>query len=631
MRSLLFTITIILFSLSANAQTFTICDTQCNATPIGDCASGHTDTDNIEWPCDIDLDLPNVAANELGPDGLLANGVDSIDASPIIVNFPNSNNTIARTFEDIVVNTPGGGYKILRTWTYLDWMTANIYSYDQIIKNITGNNAACNLVCNSNVNVSVGINGSATLDVTVFLEGNYSFCNTPSYEIEIKDANDLLIHSGTGDITVTELGTFTYVVTDPATMNACWGMVHIEDHNPPCNDPFEICDTECRSEPIGDCASGHTDTDNIEWPCDVEVFMNDTPADWMDPEILKTVFQIDAMDSEPTIVNYTCDLVAMAYDDVVFQLGGGDYKIERTWTVIDWRTGNIFTYVQIIKSNFGTTGSGCTMVCNTYINASVDANGVATLDYDAFLEGNYSNCNPTSFEIEVRNNNNELIASGIGSVIIDQLGVFNYSVTQPSSGNSCWGQINVEDKTTGNDCPPTMTCLAGMIVEIPTGMPDLQLWTNDFLLGDYTNCDLDTYTIELSENGTVVASGTGSFIFSDIGSFTYTVTDPVTGNSCWGNLTVEDEFSPSSSVKEINELTKVNVYPNPVQDVLNFDFTKVEKRGDVIIAILDQTGRKLLQVQNDNQLNVSGLNGGFYIYEIKMNNQTRYGKVSILK
>ena len=115
MRSLFFTtITIFLFSLSANAQTFTICDTQCNATPIGDCASGHTDTDNIEWPCDIDLDLPGVAANELDPDGLLNNGVDSADASPIIVNFPNANNTIAHTFEDVVLNTPGGGYKILR-------------------------------------------------------------------------------------------------------------------------------------------------------------------------------------------------------------------------------------------------------------------------------------------------------------------------------------------------------------------------------------------------------------------------------------------------------------------------------------------------------------------------------------
>src|SRR5690606_33212455 len=100
--------------------------------------------------------------------------------------------------------------------------------------------------------------------------------------------------------------------------------------------PFYIEDTDC---------SNRDRNDGVVWPCDVE--LTSCPEGEFTPE---------ALNSQPTLFDDACSLVAMTYDDDAFYfVDSACLKILRTWTVIDWcqfdaqeGTG-IWEYVQVIK------------------------------------------------------------------------------------------------------------------------------------------------------------------------------------------------------------------------------------------------------------------------------------------
>lgn len=122
------------------------------------------------------------------------------------------------------------------------------------------------------------------------------------------------------------------------------------------------------------------------------------------------------------------------------------------------------------------------MNCNNKANVSLDENGIAVITGDDILEGSYG-----CYDQYV------VMIDGKFQPIVDCDDVgktFTVKVTDPISGNSCWGKILVEDKL-----PPVLTC-TDVTVSCNNdaldpgsiGYPDL-----------YDNCGVDNVTLTFSE------------------------------------------------------------------------------------------------------------------------------------
>ena len=223
---------------------FNICDTECRTAPIGDCASGHTDTDGVEWPCDLDLGFCGTSSSSFTPQALLNAGIDAADTQPSIL-F-DSCGLVAMSYSDVFISLTNGA-SITREWTIIDWI-----QFD-------------------------GTNG---------------------------------IWSYTQNITAT-------------------------------SDTMFICDTLPWNAPLGDCASGHTLDDDIEWPGDFT-----TTNCNVDPADLAANPDVNPNDVEPQY-NFDCDLYAVTYSDVIF-LQDSLTKVTRTWTILNWLSSAVYEYEQII-------------------------------------------------------------------------------------------------------------------------------------------------------------------------------------------------------------------------------------------------------------------------------------------
>ncbi|MEZ4908038.1 MAG: T9SS type A sorting domain-containing protein [Saprospiraceae bacterium] len=73
------------------------------------------------------------------------------------------------------------------------------------------------------------------------------------------------------------------------------------------------------------------------------------------------------------------------------------------------------------------------------------------------------------------------------------------------------------------------------------------------------------------------------------------------------------------SIKSIDlEVDGINIYPNPAKEYLFIDIDKDYFNA----SILDSTGKIILDVKSNNQINISGLTPG--VYFIKIDNQKLY-------
>ncbi|MBK9017063.1 MAG: HYR domain-containing protein [Saprospiraceae bacterium] len=90
------------------------------------------------------------------------------------------------------------------------------------------------------------------------------------------------------------------------------------------------------------------------------------------------------------------------------------------------------------------------LVCNTLVQATIGQNGMSVINADMILEGGPYGCyddyivtitDDTGLEL-----GNVLTCNQVGDFLIAK-------VMDPDNGNSCWGQIVLEDKT-----PPVITC-----------------------------------------------------------------------------------------------------------------------------------------------------------------------------
>jgi hypothetical protein len=235
--------------------TFNICDTLCHSAPLGDCDSGHTDLDGIEWPCDlvltdvcpINLRLPTAdQISWMQPDVAL-------DAYPQVTSAFCEDLVFLGYYDKDLESPSPTSRRIMRQWTVLHWPLQKDWNYEQIID----------------------------------------------------------IHF---DIT-------------------------------------EICDTQPWDAPSGDCASGHTLTDDVEWPANITISTNYTH-----PDNLALNPEVDPHNVRPQ-VNTICNVATVDFMDQQEVINDSTILITRTWTIQDSYTEEEWSYVQQIQARKSQDGS----------------------------------------------------------------------------------------------------------------------------------------------------------------------------------------------------------------------------------------------------------------------------------
>ncbi len=147
----------------------------------------------------------------------------------------------------------------------------------------------------------------------------------------------------------------------------------------------------------------------------------------------------------------------------------------------------------IVFDNSGNVGTCCftvevleypnptkTMVCNDLVQISLDEDCVTEIDADLILEGGPYGCYEDYQVMIFTANNQPLVGSpNVGAGQIGQ--TLTVKVTDPDTGNSCWGAISVEDKMPPKlDCPPVE-------VNCGDGIDPTQITSPDPSTSD--NCD----------------------------------------------------------------------------------------------------------------------------------------------
>jgi len=130
-------------------------------------------------------------------------------------------------------------------------------------------------------------------------------------------------------------------------------------------------------------------------------------------------------------------------------------------------------------------------------------------------------------------------------------------------------------------------------------------------------------------DGTTSTEENPSHRFETNGTFEVTLT--VT-NECGTFFVTETYTIISNSVSE-RDLAKVNIYPNPTQDVFNIELTNRE-RNRIKMDVLDINGRIVVSKSFDGSkytLNVSDMSVGTYLIRLRSEQNVHYQKVAIFR
>jgi hypothetical protein len=86
----------------------------------------------------------------------------------------------------------------------------------------------------------------------------------------------------------------------------------------------------------------------------------------------------------------------------------------------------------------------------------------------------------------------------------------------------------------------------------------------------------------------------------------------------------ECESDPSFEIRSVlvqNPKSALNIYPNPVQEILNFELLNFESDQPVMIQVSDISGRTVLstsvKVEGSNSIHVGKLESGCYLLKVK--------------
>lgn len=198
--------------------------------------------------------------------------------------------------------------------------------------------------------------------------------------------------------------------------------------------------------------------------------------------------------------NISCALVAVEYDDLVFQyVEGFCFKILRKWTVIDWcqyvpatpntQAKGIWTYTQVIKGQ-NSTPPTITKGCNAAdIKITTVDNCKALLEASASATDDCTSSEKLvwSYNLDI-DNNGSTDASGNTNVFSRQVGFGKHTIkwtVTDECGNSktCNTTVDVKDQK-----KPTPYCLSEITTVVMEQDGTVEIWASDFNIGSSDNC-----------------------------------------------------------------------------------------------------------------------------------------------
>ena len=189
-------------------------------------------------------------------------------------------------------------------------------------------------------------------------------------------------------------------------------------------------------------------------------------------------------------------------------------------TIEDRNTGNKCWGTITVEDQLDICELGCNLNCNDNINVSLDDDGLGVLTPDVFLEGGYWTCD-SDLVIKMEDNQGNIIHDYAPTLYIscDDLGIQSYTVMDLKSGNSCWGELNIEDKIGSCDanCNDDTASPIPYLLNLSTALVnngEITLWAIDFNQGSYDLCDDEL-----------------SFTFSDVAPASDPDFDPSIGSS----------------------------------------------------------------------------------------------------
>ncbi|MDA8692781.1 T9SS type A sorting domain-containing protein [Saprospiraceae bacterium] len=251
----------------------------------------------------------------------------------------------------------------------------------------------------------------------------------------------------------------------------------------------------------------------------------------------------------------------------------GDYDLTVTGTSADGCP---------IESTITVTGAdnvSASIACNNTVNVSLNNNCTLMIEADVILEG--ENLNNDAFTLEVLDETTgEVLTTNM--ITQDQLGhTFVVTVNQKCGGNSCWGNLVVEDKSITplapfcSDSPAFTTCFNFEDTDNPPGFPDFDAdvtvtfreSTMDYLLEGFDNCSDAILTV------------------SDENTSSGPCEDPQTIERTW---TVTDINNGATSTCEVEVLVSL-VDGSSIIWPPNFDTVLDAENGDATAMDTDNT------------------------------------------
>jgi hypothetical protein len=156
-------------------------------------------------------------------------------------------------------------------------------------------------------------------------------------------------------------------------------------------------------------------------------------------------------------------------------------------------------------------------------------------------------------------------------------------------------------------------------------------WTLVDAITAYHNEDLTELEIPLSYLNSL--SGTVNFGYKDMNDWTVEAVVPASGSSlvsCLLSTDLKTSFENSVEIQSIIELPYINIYPNPVNDVLNITSNTVFKE----VQVFDLSGQEIMsnQTHSDCQsLSLNDLKPGYYLCRIWFDDNTFITREVVVK
>ncbi len=428
---------------------------------------------------------------------------------------------------------------------------------EELVSVTIEDNTAPVAVCDDNFHVSLGSEGEAWIYAEDVDEGSWDNCGVAS--IEVRRADGCLgesVWAEAAPVACCDLGQEVVIelrVTDNAgNSNICWQTVFVEDaiapvitcapdktidcNDPAIHDPFSkpVATDNCNatitfveSGELNQCQAGtlrrtYTATDGSDKSQDVTCSQTITVEHVSDfivqfPDDM-TLTNCAIQDSgAPIVTNDDCELVAISHEDLILTIvDDACYKIERTWTVVNWciydndnadntdlgipqplpRTyqddDGYFQYTQIIKvldsegpeitcpgdQTFCDLTDGCEGPADLVLEATDACSGDAALEYTYKIDAN----NDGTFDIVDTGN--------------DASGVYPYGthlikwIVEDGCGNTstCQYLFTIEDCKN-----PTPVCLHGITIPNMQNNECVDVWASDLLEYAFDNCSNSEY------------------------------------------------------------------------------------------------------------------------------------------